>query len=207
MTALGIRNNNPGNIRAGDPWQGLDDPASDGAFCRFKSPAYGIRAIARVLISYQDKHSLRTVRGIVGRWAPESENDTRAYIAHVADALNVHPDTEIDVHDHAVMRPLVEVIILHECGTQPYAASQIDKGLVLAGVEPPQKSLQASRTIKGGQVASVGVAGTALSDAANQLAPLADYSETLKWVFIGLTVAGIALTVWARIDDKNKGLR
>lgn len=207
MTTPGIRNNNPGNIRKGDPWQGLDDPADDGSFCRFKSPTWGIRAIARLLIAYQDRHGLRTVRAIISRWAPESENDTRAYIKHVADKLGVKPGEQIDVHRHETMRPLVETIILHENGVQPYTDAQIDKGLVLAGIEPPQKSLQESRTVKGGQVASLGVAGTALTEAAAQVSALAEYSEYFKWVFIALTVAGVALTIWARIDDRNKGLR
>lgn len=203
----GIKNHNPGNIEAGAPWQGLADPSSDGRFCIFKGPTWGIRAIARTLITYQDQHRIRTVRGIIKRWAPPSENDTRSYAKHVASKVGVEVGERIDVHDYATMRPLVEAIILHENGAQPYAAAQIDKGLLLAGIEPPEKPLSASRTIKGGQAASVGVAGSILSEAASQVAVLADYSEVLRWLFVGLTIAGIALTVWARIDDKNKGLR
>ncbi len=203
----GIRNHNPGNIRSGAPWQGLDKPASDGEFCRFINPTWGIRAIARTLITYQDVHGINTVQRIVSRWAPSAENDTESYVRHVSDRLGVKSNKHLDVHDYTVMRPLVEAIILHENGQQPYSGAQIDKGLVLAGIEPPRKSLQASRTVKGGQVASVGVVGAALSDIASQVAPLADYSEIIKWVFLGLTLTGVALTVWARIDDHNRGLR
>lgn len=199
-----ISTHNPGNIEAGAPWQGLDDPPSDGRFARFKSPTWGIRAIARTLITYQDVHGLRTVAGIINRWAPPTENDTESYIKHVESKVGAD---EIDVHRYETMRPLVETIILHENGVQPYSDAQIDKGLLMAGIEPPIKSLQDSRTIKGGQVASLGVAGSALSEAAAQVSVLADYSEYFKWVFIALTVGGIALTIWARIDDKNKGLR
>lgn len=208
MTARGVRNCNPGNIEYdGTPWQGLDDPASDGRFCRFRAPSWGIRAIARILITYQDKHRLNTVESIIARWAPPVENDTSSYASHVAAKVGVGVDDEINVHDHAVMRPLVEAIILHENGAQPYSEAQITKGLVLAGVEPPEKPLSASRTVKGGQLASLGVVGSAASEAASQLAPLADYSEVIKWLFLGLTVIGIGLTIWARIDDRNKGLR
>lgn len=54
----GIRNNNPGNLEWGDPWQGLDPDgqAQDKRFVVFKDPAMGIRAIARTLITYQDKY-------------------------------------------------------------------------------------------------------------------------------------------------------
>lgn len=208
MTTRGIRNHNPGNIRAnGDPWQGLADPASDGEYCRFENPAWGIRAIARTLITYQDKHGLRTVRGIIARWAPPSENDTEAYIRHVVAKIGVGETQRLNVHDHSDMRSLVEAIILHENGVQPYSDAQIDKGLLLAGVEPPQKPLTQSRTVQGGQAVSLGTVGVALSEAASQLSPLAEYSNILKWAFLGLTIAGVAVMLWARIDDRNKGLR
>lgn len=67
----GIRNNNPGNLRWGDPWQGLVPEAqrTDKDFCQFVAPAWGIRALAITLISYQDKHDLHTVpTGSMG-WA------------------------------------------------------------------------------------------------------------------------------------------
>jgi hypothetical protein len=36
------------------------------------------------LIAYQDKHGLRTIRQIVSRWAPPTENNTNAYVRAVA---------------------------------------------------------------------------------------------------------------------------
>lgn len=134
----GIRNHNPGNIRHGDKWQGAakikNERDRDPDFVQFESPAWGIRALARVLIAYQDKHDLRTVRGIIGRWAPPNENDTGAYVRSVAAKMGVSPDDEIDVYQYATMRPLVEAIIRHENGQQPYSAAEIDEGLKRAGV-------------------------------------------------------------------------
>lgn len=51
----GIRNNNPGNIRWGENWQGLkkDGKERDSSFCVFESPEYGIRALAKILINYK----------------------------------------------------------------------------------------------------------------------------------------------------------
>ena len=67
----GIRNNNPGNIRRnGDPWQGLAKDQTDREFFTFQSAVYGIRALARLLITYQDKYGLCTIEGIITRWAP-----------------------------------------------------------------------------------------------------------------------------------------
>lgn len=215
----GIRNNNPGNIRVGAKWQGLATPdemtdaqKAEKEFCVFKSPPWGIRAMARTLITYQDKHKLNTVSGIINRWAPPVENDTGAYASHVASKIGVGVHEPINIHTYEAMRPLIEAIILHENGEQPYSSAQIDKGLVLAGVEPAKpKSLQSSRTVKGAQVAAGATALTgaseALQTAASNIEPLIPYLETMKWVFIALTIIGIGITVWARIDDRNKGLR
>ena len=51
----GIRNNNPGNIECGSPWQGLrtQKERTDNRFAQFTDPVFGIRALACVLITYQ----------------------------------------------------------------------------------------------------------------------------------------------------------
>lgn len=141
----GVRNNNPGNLRWGDPWQGLVPAAqrTDKDFCQFVAPAWGIRAIAVTLITYQDKHGLNTVAGIIARWAPDNENDTAAYVQSVVHALGVAPGTALDVHDYAVMAPLVRAIIRHENGRARigdgnwYDAVTLDEGLRLAGIVRP----------------------------------------------------------------------
>lgn len=126
----GIRNNNPGNIRHGDKWAGLSATQPDAAFCSFISPEYGIRALARVLLNYERKHGLNTVRGIITRWAPPNENDTTAYVNAVARKLGVAPDTRIDVA--TVLPALVPAIIAHENGQQPYDAAVIVRGIEMA---------------------------------------------------------------------------
>ncbi len=65
MTARGIRNNNPGNIRKGDNWQGLAAEQTDEAFCVFRSAEYGIRALVKVLLNYEKKYGLNTVRKLL----------------------------------------------------------------------------------------------------------------------------------------------
>lgn len=139
----GLRNNNPGNIdyHASNPWLGLDkDKPSDGRFCRFISPEYGIRAMARVLKNYTKRDGLHgvggpgidTVREVINRWAPPSENVTSAYVEQVAKALGVKPDTPINIADRAVMLLLVESIIKHENGIQPYSDELLLTGIDMA---------------------------------------------------------------------------
>lgn len=129
----GIRNNNPGNIEYnGTAWQGLADPPTDGRYCRFVEPVYGIRAIARVLETYASSYGLNTVRGIIDRWAPPFENDTSSYVEHVAGFANVGPDDLIDVTRWNVSQALVRAIITHENGEQPYAQTLIERGVDMA---------------------------------------------------------------------------
>lgn len=146
----GIRNFNPGNIRhaKGVRWQGMAASQGDSEFVQFTAPRWGIRAIARVLITYQDKRLAKdgsridSVREIVERWAPPTENNTEAYVLTVARAVGFDPDFEgVDVYDFEVMRSLVKSIIRHENGAGPlpggqwYGDSIIADGLMLAGIE------------------------------------------------------------------------
>jgi hypothetical protein len=145
MSAIprGIRNNNPGNIRwSNDQWKGLipKDQASDKSFCVFRSPEYGIRAMARILRKYTTykgmpgvgKPNIDTVREIINRWAPAIENDTEAYIQSVAKNLGTTANAPIDVFDNAIMLKLLKAIITHENGQQPYSDAQIINGINLA---------------------------------------------------------------------------
>lgn len=126
----GIRNNNPGNIRHGDKWKGLAPIQGDPDFCTFISPEYGIRAMAVLLLNYQRKQGLQTVRQIISRWAPPTENNTEAYIRHVAERLGVGPDEPIVIAD--VLPTLVACIIRHENGQHPYDATTIGRGIDMA---------------------------------------------------------------------------
>jgi len=133
MTARGIRNQNPGNIRKGDDWDGLSEVQDDPEFCTFDAPVMGIRAMAKILLTYQRKYALWSVAGMIGRWAPPSENDTVSYVAHVAEAMGVEPDWEIDLTEIPdSFRAMLETMIKHECGEQPYPALTISHAIDLA---------------------------------------------------------------------------
>lgn len=124
----GVRNHNPGNIEAGPtPW--LGQTGSDGRFATFDSPEAGIRALARTLLAYQDKHGLNTVEGIIGRWAPPSENKTKAYVQEVASAIGFEPTTPLDLKDTKVLQSLTSAIIAHENGAQPYPPDILRAGV------------------------------------------------------------------------------
>ena len=210
--ARGIRNHNPGNLRrSSDPWQGLAPEQSDPDFFQFASAKWGIRALARTLIAYQDRVGLTSIKQMIGRWAPPSENDTSAYVRAVASAVGVAADDKVNVHDYSQLRPLVIAIIRHENGQQPYTDAEIDAGLILAGVEPPQKPLSQSRTVQGGQVAAgatvLGLTAEAIRDVEPAFPLLQTSLQIAPWIVGALVLAGVSYIIWARIDDRRKGLR
>lgn len=131
----GIRNNNPGNIRWGDEWKGLvpKSQRTDKLFCQFISPEYGIRAIIIILRNYQSKYGLRTITGIIKRWAPPNENNTQAYISSVAQATSTGANQPIDLTDSRKLFQLLQAIIQHENGSQPYGFDVFVSALDLAG--------------------------------------------------------------------------
>lgn len=131
MTSRGIRNNNPGNIRKGEKWQGLAKMQNDSSFLIFKSPEWGIRALCRILRNYQKKYGLRDIRSIINRYAPPAENDTNSYIYSVCLALGIKDYTPVNLSDHNVMLELLKAIIRHENGEQPYSDEILLKGIEL----------------------------------------------------------------------------
>lgn len=122
----GIRNNNPGNLRTTE-FAGTTGADKEG-YGKFSTPEAGLRAMAKNLVTQQDKHGLKTVEGIISKYAPPNENDTAAYISTVSAALGVKPDQAINLKDPAVLQKMMSVMIKQENGVQPYSALQIAHG-------------------------------------------------------------------------------
>jgi hypothetical protein len=205
----GIRNHNPLNIdkSAKNKWQGKVHPSKDRRFETFKTPVYGIRAGAVLVINHFDKKKANTIRKLINVWAPPVENDTGAYANAVAKAAGVDADQQVDFHDYAILRPVIEAMIKHENGIQPYTPAQIDKALAMAGVLPV-KSLVKSRTVGGATAATVGTGSAAaveaIGKAQDAITPLTEVLEIAKWVSLGLILLGIGITIYARWDDFRK---
>ena len=106
----GIKNNNPLNIRIGNNWLGEKMPNTDGAFEQFESMPYGIRAALKIIFNYMNKYKKDTIRKIISRWAPRSENKTNEYIDYVSKRMNIGPDDQL-YFEFSEMRDLVLAII------------------------------------------------------------------------------------------------
>ncbi|MGF6208304.1 structural protein [Pseudomonas frederiksbergensis] len=129
----GVRNCNPGNIdyNPANQWQGQlkPDAAIEKRFARFDAPESGIRALGKLLLTYQRKHGLKTVKAIISRWAPSVENDTGAYVRAVEANTGTKPGAEIDLTVPAVMMGFVKAIIHHENAGYAYPDSVVDEGV------------------------------------------------------------------------------
>lgn len=133
--ARGIRNNNPGNIdyNKANNWKGQlpFDESIEPRFCRFESVTYGIRALMVLLRNYQRNHKIKTVSGLISRWAPNNENNTRAYINGVAKELGVLPTDIVSLDDKETVIKLAKAIIRHENGQQPYVDDVFERAFAL----------------------------------------------------------------------------
>ena len=67
-----------------------------------------------------------------------------------------------------------------------------------------QKPLKKSKTLAG-----AGVAGGAgmMAELASQLQPLIGYSESIKYIFLVASLAGVALVAYSRVKDNKEGIR
>ena len=164
----GIRNNNPGNVERGsDRWLGMSaDQSADGRFLVFDTPDAGIRCLMRLLINYQERHGIRTLREAINRWAPPGENNSTAYVQHVSRLTGFDPDEPLDFLDREINVALTRAIVRHENGEPTvygrkewYPADVFERAAVMAGFEPTTKPLAKSRTVAGAVIAAAGAAG------------------------------------------------
>ncbi len=131
----GLRNNNPLNIRlTNTTWMGQLKPGTDKAFCQFEKMRYGYRAAFVLLHRYYTVWDCKTVRKIINRWAPPSENDTAAYVNNVCKLMEVSPDAPLPPikTNPSVWISLVCAMGFVECGLSYPNVWELTKGYELA---------------------------------------------------------------------------
>lgn len=118
---LGIRNNNPLNIRKvpGTTWRGSISPDAsterERGFVRFSSIEWGLRAAFCILRTYARRHGLVSIRDIIRRWAPPAENQTEQYIRNVCLWTGLSGQQRLSEGDWPL---LVKAMARQECGVQ-----------------------------------------------------------------------------------------
>ena len=115
----GLRNCNPGNIRQSrGKFKGEVRPSRDSAFKEFESMAYGYRAMFVLLDTYRTRYGLSTIREMISRWAPPSENFTEGYIRFVSERTGIDADAEVNSLSERDMVPIVAAMSEIENGTK-----------------------------------------------------------------------------------------
>lgn len=115
----GLRNNNPGNIRLGSfRYKGEKSKSSDEAFRQFEGIEWGYRAMFVLLHTYATKRGCHTLRQMINRYAPPTENFTEGYIRRVVYATHLSPDEPISTTDGATMTAIVAAMSEVENGTK-----------------------------------------------------------------------------------------
>lgn len=117
---LGVRLNNPLNIRYNSniKWWGLKGESK--GFCVFDTMVNGFRAAFKNLYSYYLRDWI-TISKIIEHWAPSSENDTNAYIAFVCEktGLTAHENIYNPWTNKDLWIKIVLAMAWYETGVSP----------------------------------------------------------------------------------------
>jgi hypothetical protein len=133
FTPRAVRNNNPLNIRiSASAWQGKINPSTDSEFEQFSNVQYGFRAGAKTLRTYRSKYGINTVRGIISRWAPSTENNTSNYVSFISKQLGISPDLIIDVTNSEMCAQLIYAMSKMEAGSGWFTLDEARQGVALA---------------------------------------------------------------------------
>ena len=92
---------------------------------------YGLRAAFIILRRYIRRYGHNTIRTIISTWAPNTENNTAAYVDNVATQMNMSPDETIRYEDQKTMCKLVSAMSKVECG-EKVPEEKIDKAYHMA---------------------------------------------------------------------------
>ena len=150
------RNNNPGNIEYGNFAKSHGAIGSDGRFAVFPTYEAGRAAKSDLLFNSSGYRGM-TISGAISRYAPPSENNTRAYIESVTNELGVSPDTQMSDLTTQQRDALLTAIERVEGGgkgtTGPVSAYRTQQvsaapyGGGLAPQEAPQKAYEDRNTV------------------------------------------------------------
>lgn len=146
---LGLRNNNPGNLRplsGGVKWLGEIEPDLQRNFSRFKDVGYGIRAMITDITGDIVKDGRNTLRELITAYAPPGENNTAAYIAAVAARTGMDPDAIIQVNEPTI-RKIIQAKIAVEIG--PGYAARISSSDITEGFNRLSDQVKAWLNYKG----------------------------------------------------------
>lgn len=145
---MGLRNKNPGNVKA-----------TDGNYNVYGSDHDGLVAMGGRFLRYQNAPergwNAQTLREMVSIYAPKSENDTKGYVSFVSKETGIDPDAQIDFSKSPeTMAKVMKAMVKMENG----------KGAVYSDAEFLQASQDAIAGVKPKPIGTAPVSGGATAD-------------------------------------------
>ena len=146
---LTLRYNNPGAVEF-KPWMAQHGAklGPGGRYAQFDTPEQGYGVMSKILDTYQNKHGLNTVGGIVNRWAPSNvdNNSTGTYISSVASRLGVKPDQPLGPEHR---QPLMQAMAHYEAGRAPAPIGSAPTGSqpMYGMIARPQQTMQPQQPV------------------------------------------------------------
>jgi hypothetical protein len=209
---LGCWLNNPGNMRPGPAWEGLNTPSvyhttGNGDFAWFSSAVWGFRAIFRDYMTLFDR-GINTITKLVNTWAPAADkNNDVAYISALCRATGYGADEVINLKSWDIAKNVCYAMVTVEQGAFEgyFTQAQMAEGAYRCGITdapaPIVKKL-------GTAVASYGSAGTGLVAAATtQVQTIQQHPHgwvvTTLLVVASIGLAGIAGVLAQRGQPRN----
>jgi len=118
-STVGMRNKNPGNIRATFiNWQGetAESRGRETGFTEFENMFYGSRALLLNLYAQYRKDNPPTLTTVINRWAPPNENDTQNYVRFVSDETNIPLNEPLNFTNRSQVAAIARAITIMENG-------------------------------------------------------------------------------------------
>lgn len=131
----GLRNNNVGNlVKTSIKWQGKIENSIEKKFESFSDIHFGIRAMLKDLLNDINKGK-NTVEKLINEYAPQSENNTKAYIDAVCKKTGFAPTQKITTLSTAQLLLFARAVITHENGNVDAYVTDADilKAIAMVG--------------------------------------------------------------------------
>lgn len=114
---IGLQNNNIGNLRGKDAWEGKIGMSATGGYVQFADVSWGIRAFLTNLYTQINKYGLDTPKKYISKYAPSFENPTQTYINKFSRDLGIGENDKIPTDAdslHKIVRSQMEMELGHK---------------------------------------------------------------------------------------------